>query len=156
MAVFCALVALLALAAGVARHLRSYRHDVASLRVLGVGLGAARRAGRVELVTLAVVVVLAVAAGGVLAVQLLLDGLPLVTLSPAALPLDTAPNVLTLIAACGARCDRDAGHRWPGPRRTPRLDPALDAPRGGGTMISPHDLLLLRCAPPNNVVGTPR
>ncbi len=97
MAVFCALVALLALAAGVARHLRSYRHDVASLRVLGVGLGAARRAGRVELVTLAVVVVLAVAAGGVLAVWLLLDGLPLVTLSPAALPLDNAPNMLTVI-----------------------------------------------------------
>lgn len=98
MAAFCALVALLALAAGVTRHLRSYRHDVASLRVLGVGLGAARRAGRVELITLAVVVVLSVAAGGVLAVRLLLDGLPLVTLSPAALPLDKAPTLLTVVA----------------------------------------------------------
>lgn len=96
MAVFCALVALLALAAGVARHLRSYRHDVASLRLLGVGLGAARRAGRVELMSLALVVVLAVGAGGYLAVQLLLDGLPLVTESPSALPLDTTPDWLTL------------------------------------------------------------
>lgn len=97
MAVFCALVSLLALLAGVARHLRSYRHDVASLRVLGVGLGAARRAGRVELITLAVVVVLAAAGGGLLAVRLLLDGLPLVRLSPAALPLDTAPTWLTVV-----------------------------------------------------------
>ncbi|WP_310529739.1 hypothetical protein [Nocardioides sp.] len=96
MAVFCALVALLALAAGVARHLRSYRRDVASLRVLGVGLGEARRAGRVELGALAVVVVLAVAAGGLLAVRLLLDGLPLVTLPPASLPLDNAPTVWTV------------------------------------------------------------
>lgn len=98
MAVFCALVALLALAAGVARHLRGYRHDVASLRVLGIGLGAARRAGRVELAALAGVVLLAVAAGGYLAVRLLLDGLPLITPSPAALPLDTAPDRLTLAA----------------------------------------------------------
>lgn len=97
MALFCGLVALLALMAGVARHLRSYRHDVASLRVLGVGLGAARRAGRAELITLAVVVVLAVAAGGLLAVRLLLDGLPLVRLSPAALPLDNAPTWLTVV-----------------------------------------------------------
>lgn len=101
MAVFCALVALLALAAGVTRHLRSYRRDVASLRVLGVGLGAARRAGRVELITLAVVVVLSVAVGGVLAVRLLLDGLPLVTLSPAALPLDTAPTALSVLVPAG-------------------------------------------------------
>ncbi|PUA81283.1 hypothetical protein [Nocardioides currus] len=98
MAIFCGLVALLALAAGVARHVRSYRHDVASLRVLGIGLGAARRAGRVELVALAVVVVLAVAAGGLLAVRLLLDGLPLVTLPPTALPLDNTPTLLTVVA----------------------------------------------------------
>ena len=96
MAAFCALVALLALAAGVARHLRSYRHDVASLRVLGIGLDEARRAGRVELASLAVVVVLAVAAGGYLAAQLLLGGLPLVNESPAAVPLDAAPRLLTL------------------------------------------------------------
>ena len=68
MALFCALVALLALMAGVARHVRSYRHDVASLRVLGVGLGAARRAGRVELVALAVVVPAASAALAMLAI----------------------------------------------------------------------------------------
>ena len=98
MAIFCALVALLALAAGVARHLRGYRHDVASLRVLGIGLGTARRAGRVELVALAVVVMLAIAAGGLLGVSLLLDGLPLVTLPPTALPIDNAPTLLTVVA----------------------------------------------------------
>jgi hypothetical protein len=97
MACFCALIALISLAAGVARHLRSYRQDVASLRVLGVGLGAARRAGRVELVSLAVLVLLAVAAGGLLAVELLLDGLPLVDVTPAALPLDNDPTVLTVV-----------------------------------------------------------
>ncbi|EON22505.1 peptide ABC superfamily ATP binding cassette [Nocardioides sp. CF8] len=97
MAAFCALVALLSLAAGIARHLRSYRHDVASLRVLGVGLGEARRAGRVELVALAAVVLISVAAGGWLAVHLLLGGLPLVTVSPAAAPLDTTPRVATLV-----------------------------------------------------------
>ncbi len=101
MAVFCALVALLALAAGVARHLRSHRHDVASLRVLGVGLGAVRRAGRVELAALAAVVALAVAAGGGLAVVLLLDGLPLVTVPPAGSPLDTDPRWSTLAGPAG-------------------------------------------------------
>ena len=55
-ALACALVALLALGAGVARHLRDYRRDVASLRVLGIGLGTARRAGRAELLTLTVLV----------------------------------------------------------------------------------------------------
>ena len=97
MACVCALIALIALAAGVARHLRGYRHDVASLRLLGIGLGAARRAGRVELVSLAVVVLVAVAAGGLLAVELLLDGLPLVRVSAAALPLDNEATVLTVV-----------------------------------------------------------
>ncbi|HXH80705.1 FtsX-like permease family protein [Nocardioides sp.] len=97
MASFCALIAVIALAAGVARHLRSYRHDVASLRLLGVGLGAARRAGRVELIALAVVVLLAVGAGGLLAVELLLDGLPLVTVTPASLPLDNEATLMTVL-----------------------------------------------------------
>ncbi|MCW2834391.1 MAG: FtsX-like permease family protein [Nocardioides sp.] len=97
MASFCALIALIALAAGVARHLRSYRHDVASLRLLGVGLRAARRAGRVELMALAVVVLLAVAAGGLLAVELLLDGLPLVTVRPASLPVDNEATWMTVV-----------------------------------------------------------
>ncbi|WP_157829553.1 hypothetical protein [Nocardioides alpinus] len=96
-ALACALVALLALGAGVARHLRDYRRDVASLRVLGVSLGTARRAGRAELVSLTVLVLGIVVAGGSLAVTLLLDGLPLLTLPVAGLPLDTAPQAWPLV-----------------------------------------------------------
>jgi hypothetical protein len=95
-ALACALVALLALGAGVARHLRDYRRDVASLRVLGVSLGTARRAGRAELVSLTVLVLGIVVAGGWLAVTLLLDGLPLLSLPVAGLPLDTAPHAWPL------------------------------------------------------------
>ena len=95
-ALACALVALLALGAGVARHLRDYRRDVASLRVLGVSLGTARRAGRVELVSLTVLVLAIVVAGGWLAVTLLLEGLPLLSLPVAGLPLDTAPHAWPL------------------------------------------------------------
>lgn len=96
-ALACALVALLALGAGVARHLRDYRRDVASLRVLGVSLGTARRAGRAELVSLTLLVLGIVVAGGWLAVTLLLDGLPLLSLPIAGLPLDTAPHAWPLV-----------------------------------------------------------
>ena len=96
-ALACALVALLALGAGVARHLRDYRLDVASLRVLGISTGTARRAGRAELVSLTVLVLVGVVAGGWLAVRLLLDGLPLLSLPVAGLPLDTAPPLVPLV-----------------------------------------------------------
>ena len=97
MAGACVLVALLALTAGVARHRRGYRRDVAALRVLGIGVATARRAGRAELTSLAVLVVLAVAVGGWVAVRLLLAGLPLLTPPPAAQPLDTGPRLLALL-----------------------------------------------------------
>lgn len=97
MAGACVLVALLALVAGVARHQRGYRHDVAALRVLGVGVPTARRAGRTELASLAVLVLVAVTAGGWAAVELLLGGLPLLTPPPAAQALDTSPRVLALV-----------------------------------------------------------
>ena len=96
-ALACALVALLALGAGVARHVRDYRRDVASLRVLGVSLGTARRAGRAELVSLTVLVLGIVVAGGWLAVTLLLEGLPLLSLPVAGLPLDTTPHAWPLL-----------------------------------------------------------
>lgn len=96
-ALACALVALLALGAGVARHLRDYRRDVASLRVLGVSVGTARKAGRAELVSLTVLVLAVVVAGGWLAVTLLLGGLPLLSLPVASLPLDTSPRLLPLV-----------------------------------------------------------
>ena len=96
-ALACALVALLALGAGVTRHLRDYRRDVASLRVLGVSTGTARRAGRTELASLTVLVLAVVVAGGWLAVTLLLDGLPLLAVPVAGLPLDTAPHAWPLV-----------------------------------------------------------
>lgn len=97
MAVACVLVALLALAAGVARHLRGYRRDVAALRVMGIGVATARRAGRTELASLAALVVLAAGIGGWLAVRLLLGGLPLLTPSAAAQALDTGPRPLAVL-----------------------------------------------------------
>lgn len=90
-ALACALVALLALVAGVARTVREHRREVAALRLLGVDLATARRAGRLELVSLGLLVGLAVAAGGWLAVTLLLGGLPLVVAPVAAVALDTSP-----------------------------------------------------------------
>lgn len=96
-ALACALVALLALGAGVARHLRDYRRDVASLRVLGISTATARRAGRAELASLTVLVLAGVVAGGWLAVTLLLDGLPLLDVPVAGLALDTAPSLWPLV-----------------------------------------------------------
>jgi hypothetical protein len=98
-ALACALVALIALAAGVARHLREYRRDVAALRVVGIPLATARRAGSVELAGLTVLVAVAVAAGGWLAVELLLDGLPLVSAPVAAPDVDTAAHAWPLLIA---------------------------------------------------------
>ncbi len=95
-ALACALVALLALGAGVARHVRDYRRDVASLRVLGVSLGTARRAGRAELLSLTGLVLGIVVVGGWLAVTLLLEGLPLLSIPVAGLPLDTTPHAWPL------------------------------------------------------------
>lgn len=95
-ALACALVALLALGAGVARHRRDYRRDVASLRVLGISTGTVRRAGRAELVSLTTLVLAGVVAGGWLAVTLLLDGLPLLSIPVAGLALDTAPHAWPL------------------------------------------------------------
>lgn len=96
-ALACALVALLALGAGVARHLRDYRRDVASLRVVGISAGTARRAGRAELASLTLLVLVTVVAGGWLAVRLLLGGLPLLAVPVAGLPLDTAPHLVPLV-----------------------------------------------------------
>lgn len=95
-ALACALVALLALGAGVARHLRDYRRDVASLRVLGISVATARRAGRAELVSLTLLVLAVVVGGGWLAVTLLLGGIPLLSHPAAAMPVDTTPHLWPL------------------------------------------------------------
>ena len=134
-ALACALVALLALGAGVARHLRDYRRDVASLRVLGISVGTARRAGRAELVSLTVLVLAMVVAGGWLAVTLLLGGLPLLSLPVTALPLDTAPHLVPLVDPGGPVGRRGRARRRPCPCRTRVDHPAQPAPRGGGQMI---------------------
>ncbi len=101
-ALACALVALLALVAGAARQMRDYRRDVASLRVLGIGLDTARRAGRTELSALTVLVTGAVIAGGWVAVGLLLGGLPLLDLPVASLPLDTSARAWPLVLPAAA------------------------------------------------------
>ena len=133
-ALACALVALLALGAGVARHLRDYRRDVASLRVLGVSLGTARRAGRAELVSLTVLVLGIVVAGGWLAVTLLLDG----PAAPVAPGRGAAPRHRSARVAPGhpggAGRRRGAAGRRPRPRRARRHHPTQPAARGGGPM----------------------
>ena len=143
-ALACALVALLALGAGVARHLRDYRRDVASLRVLGIGLGTARRAGRAEIVTLTVLVAGAAVAGGWLAVTLLLGGLPLlVAAGRRAAARHRCPGVAPARPG-GAGCSRCRGGRRSRPRGALHHHPTQPAARGGGPMSSPHDVLLLR------------
>ena len=131
-ALACALVALLALGAGVARHLRDYRRDVASLRVVGISAGTVRRAGRLELVSLTVLVLVAVVAGGWLAVTLLLSG-PAAPLAPRRRHRArhrTAPRAAG--DPGGARGRGGRRGRGPRPRRT-RLDhPAQPAARGRG------------------------
>lgn len=97
MALACALVALLALGAGVARHLRSYRRDVAALRIVGVSMGTARRAGRTELAGLTALVVVGVVGGGWLAVRLLLGGLPLLSVPVGGIAVDTSPHPWPLL-----------------------------------------------------------
>ncbi len=117
-ALACALVALLALGAGVARHLRDYRRDVASLRVLGISTGTARRAGRAELVSLT-------AAGPRhRRRRRLARGRAAPRRAPAAgrtrspaLPLDTAPHLWPLVVPAVVAGGRRRARRWPGPRR---------------------------------------
>jgi hypothetical protein len=100
-AIACALVALLALTAGAARHRRAYRRDVAALRLVGVGTPVLRRAGQWELLVLAAVVAGAVTLGGWLVTWLLLPGLPLVDVPPAALPLDLGTRWPVLLVTAG-------------------------------------------------------
>jgi hypothetical protein len=64
---------------------------------MGISMSTARRAGRAELVSLTVLVLTIVVAGGWLAVALLLGGLPLLSLPVAGLPLDTAPHAWPLV-----------------------------------------------------------
>ena len=103
MAVFCVLVALLVLAAAVARQRAAWTREVAALRAVGVGQGLLRRSGRVEVLWLTVAAALATVAGGVAAVRLLLAHLPLVTVPDHAVPLETGVawwpvGIATLVA----------------------------------------------------------
>ena len=161
-ALACALVALLALGAGVARHLRDYRRDVASLRVLGISVGTARRAGRAELVSLTVLVLAMVVAGGWLAVTLLLGGLPLLSLPVAALPLDTAPHLCPWSSRRSCRSPRSCssaaapapyGRRPPGPAWSARRradDPPLSrcSARSSAACARAPCCLPARCSSP--------
>ena len=101
MALFCLGVAVLALAASAARLRSSYRREVAALRLVGVGAGQIRRAGRAETVLLAVATVGTGVVGGLLAVRLLLGSLPVVRLPADALALGTATPWWAVLVAAG-------------------------------------------------------
>jgi len=88
-AVFCLLVALLVLAAAVARQRAAWTREVAALRAVGVDQRQLRGSGRVEVLWLTVAAAAATVAGAVLAVRLLLAHLPLVTVPEHAVPLRT-------------------------------------------------------------------
>lgn len=100
-AVFCLIVALLVLLAAVARQRSAWLRDLAALRVIGVGTGQLRKAGRMEVLVLALAAVLATVAGAFLAVRLLLGNLPLVTVPVHAVPLETSVAPGPVVIAAG-------------------------------------------------------
>ncbi|WP_426247662.1 hypothetical protein [Nocardioides sp. LHG3406-4] len=98
MAGACLLVALIALAGSVGRQRAEHRAQVAALRVVGVPLGTARRAGRLELGLLAGVTAVGVLTGGWVAVRFLLSHLRLVAVPAFDVPVDTGVQWWLLVA----------------------------------------------------------
>lgn len=95
---FAMAVAALALTAATARQRRSWRRDVAALRVVGVPMAQLRRAGRTEALALGAVALLATVAGAVVAVRVLLADLSLVRVPDHSLGLQTGLEAWTLAA----------------------------------------------------------
>lgn len=87
-ALFCLAVAILVMAASVARLRATHLREVAALRLLGIDLRVLRRSGWLELGALALAAIVAAAAGGVAAVRLLLSNLDLVTVPVHGVPLE--------------------------------------------------------------------
>ena len=100
-AFFCFGVALLVVAASIARQREVYQREVAALRVVGVDLRTLRRSGRAEIGALTLGAVAAAVAGGVAAVHLLLKNLSLVTEPPHAVPLEIGLDAVPIIGAAG-------------------------------------------------------
>ena len=98
-AAFCLVVALLVAGAAVARQRAFHQREVAVLRLLGVPLPQVRRSAWLELLALALGAVVAAAAGGWLAVRLLLAHLSLVDVPLHAVPLDIGVRVLPVVVA---------------------------------------------------------
>ena len=99
MAAACLLVALIALAGSISRQRSEHRAQVAALRVIGVPVGTARRAGRLELVLLAALTGVGVLVGGWVAVHFLLAHLRLVAVPTFDIPVDTAVQWWPLVGA---------------------------------------------------------
>ncbi len=97
MAFFCFAVALLVVAASIARQREVHQREVAALRVVGVDLTTLRRSGRVEIAALTLGAVAAAVAGGVAAVHLLLKNLSLVTEPLHAVPLEIGLAAVPII-----------------------------------------------------------
>lgn len=102
MAIFCLVVGLLVVGAGVARQRAAWLRQVAALRVIGVSQERCRRAGRVEVLWLTAATVLASAVGAVLAVRLLLGHLSLVTTPLHSVPLRTEVALWPVLLAAAA------------------------------------------------------
>jgi len=98
-ALFCFAVALLVVAASIARQREVYQREVAALRVVGVDLPTLRRSGRVEIGALTLGAIAAAVAGGVAAVHLLLKNLSLVTEPLHAVPLRIGVAGLPILGA---------------------------------------------------------
>jgi hypothetical protein len=96
MAGCCLLVALLVLLTAVARQRDGWRRDAAALRAGGLDPAVVRRSARLEVATLALAAGLAVLAGSVLAIRLLLGELALVTEPAHAVALETGLAVVPL------------------------------------------------------------
>ncbi|HET8960921.1 hypothetical protein, partial [Nocardioides sp.] len=96
---FCVLVALLVLASAVARQRTLHRREVASLRVIGVGLSASRRSARWEIGALGLGAVVATLGGGIAGVALLLGNLSLVEVPAHSVPLDVGVARLPIAAS---------------------------------------------------------
>jgi hypothetical protein len=102
MAAFCVLVALLVLASAIARQRAGHRREVASLRVLGVGLSESRRSGRWEIGALGLGAIVATLVGGIAGVVLLLRNLALVDVPAHSVPLDVGVAVLPIAGSAVA------------------------------------------------------
>ena len=99
MALLCVGVALLVVAAAVARQRAAWVREVAALRAVHLPLAELRRSGRLEVAWLALAAVLATVVGAVAAVQLLLAHLALVRVPLHAVPLRAGLATWPLVAA---------------------------------------------------------